>query len=137
MEDSPVWLSPQDSYMFGEVIKMVKKSNGFRFPNKLLGRIGLPATKENNLVPVLIPLKFTVKQVSCGNWHSLLLTTEGKVYGTGHNKCGELGMPGSEDHFGFTLNSSLEGEHLVCLAPIHFIISYIEGRVRRFIFFVS
>ena len=39
-----------------------------------------------------MPNNFSVKQISCGSNHSLLLTTEGNVYSFGYNHYGQLGL---------------------------------------------
>jgi alpha-tubulin suppressor-like RCC1 family protein len=35
--------------------------------------------------------------ISCGLWHSLALTESGRVFGWGHNECGQLGV--NVDHW--------------------------------------
>ncbi|EGG22456.1 regulator of chromosome condensation domain-containing protein [Cavenderia fasciculata] len=62
------------------------------------GRLGLGNNTINRYVPTLIPFfaenRIKVDQVSCGGAHSLLLTTDGRVYSWG---CGEDGKLGHGD----------------------------------------
>ena len=43
-------------------------------------------------IPKKISLKIKVAKISAGNWHSLIIDSEGIIYGTGHNKYGALGI---------------------------------------------
>lgn len=43
-------------------------------------------------MPRPLGLKFLVKDIAAGNWHSLMTDHDGNLYGTGHNKYGCLGM---------------------------------------------
>lgn len=57
------------------------------------GSLGLPSV--NNGKRILVPTKINLESVidiSAGGWHSLFLTVDGKVYGCGSNKFGQLGM---------------------------------------------
>ena len=47
---------------------------------------------------VKMPNNVSVKQISCGTFFSLLLTTEGNIYSFGYNKHGQLGHSANE-HF--------------------------------------
>lgn len=37
-------------------------------------------------------MKINVTKIAAGNWHSLVLDECQKIYGTGHNKYGALGI---------------------------------------------
>ncbi len=50
------------------------------------------AGAEFIVIPKKIPLKVKVNKISAGNWHSLIIDTEGMLHGTGHNKYGSLGV---------------------------------------------
>ena len=43
-------------------------------------------------IPKHIPLKVKVVDIAAGNWHSLILDTDGNCYGVGHNKYGSCGI---------------------------------------------
>lgn len=43
-------------------------------------------------VPKLIPIKIQVRTMSAGNWHSMVIDSNGKIYATGHNKQGACGV---------------------------------------------
>lgn len=75
--------------------------------NNYYGQLGLNNKSTNIISPR--KLKFTyiegienIKQVSCGNQHTLLLTNEGKLYATGYNACGELGLNDTINRNSFT-----------------------------------
>lgn len=43
-----------------------------------------------------------IVSVSCGNWHTLLLSKNGHVFGAGHNKSGAVGIKNQEIVANFT-----------------------------------
>jgi alpha-tubulin suppressor-like RCC1 family protein len=43
-------------------------------------------------IEVRLPVDSTVVKVACGRYHSLILFSNGEVYGCGLNKCGQLGL---------------------------------------------
>jgi len=55
-------------------------------------RFGLAAEKDVVSFPTQIPLKFKVKEFSCGYWHSLVVSTSLEAYSCGDNKRGALGL---------------------------------------------
>ncbi len=38
-----------------------------------------------------MPLKFKVRDIAAGNWHSLITDDNKKLYAVGHNKYGQCG----------------------------------------------
>lgn len=54
-------------------------------------RFGI-VSAEDLTVPKMIPLKVSVKAISAGNWHSMLIDYNGKVWACGHNKQGACGI---------------------------------------------
>ena len=57
------------------------------------GQLGLKhSDKEFKPTLIEMPDKVSVKQISCGSYHSLLLTTDGNIYSFGYNICGQLGL---------------------------------------------
>jgi alpha-tubulin suppressor-like RCC1 family protein len=58
-------------------------------------RFGLSGEGIN--VPRLIPLKVQARAIAVGNWHSMFIDTDGKLWATGHNKQGACGT-GSFDN---------------------------------------
>lgn len=54
------------------------------------------------MAPKLIPLKITVKHISAGNWHSMLIDSNGFVHATGHNKYGSCGVGHFDNVSAFT-----------------------------------
>ena len=56
------------------------------------GQLGLDDSNyESKPKQIHIPNKVSVKQISCGNGFSLILTTDGKIYSFGRNEHGQLG----------------------------------------------
>jgi alpha-tubulin suppressor-like RCC1 family protein len=57
------------------------------------GQLGLGDTTDRNTPTLLpIPLGKTVQSIECGSLHTIILMTDGSVYGTGQNSSGELGQ---------------------------------------------
>jgi hypothetical protein len=54
-------------------------------------------TDVNSLTPMLIPSRKTPKSISAGYFYSILLMTDGTVYGTGSNEIGQLGTGNNTD----------------------------------------
>lgn len=48
-------------------------------------------------MPKKITLKVKVSKIAAGNWHSLIIDTDGALYGAGHNKYGALGIGNFEN----------------------------------------
>ena len=62
--------------------------------NNQFGQLGLKIVNQTKLYkPVLIKdlNDFNIKQISCGSVHTLVLTSEGMVYGWGWNRKGQIG----------------------------------------------
>ncbi|MDR2152813.1 MAG: hypothetical protein LBO72_08330 [Helicobacteraceae bacterium] len=84
------------------------------------GRLGLDDNKDRKtwtFVPSLEGKKIVA--IAAGKYHSLTLDSEGKVYATGLNEYGELGLGDSgfgNDRNSFTPVSSLEGKKIVAIA---------------------
>ncbi|PAA86941.1 hypothetical protein BOX15_Mlig006981g1 [Macrostomum lignano] len=49
--------------------------------------------RQDRLIPVTLTLPDKVKQVACGQYHSLLLCSSGEVVSVGRNIYGQLGVP--------------------------------------------
>ncbi|XP_014260562.1 X-linked retinitis pigmentosa GTPase regulator-like isoform X2 [Cimex lectularius] len=56
------------------------------------GQLGLGEDIPNVNIPTLLNIDFTVVQISCGYYHTLLLSDEGKVYAFGEGEYGKLGF---------------------------------------------
>lgn len=81
----------------------------------LLGRLGL-GTKDNANPAALLSFKFKVANIACGYWHTLIRSTTGKVYGTGYNKSGGLGLGDTMNRDTFTEIPGFKGR--CCLLTI-------------------
>lgn len=57
-----------------------------------LGLGNLPNTMYLTEIPLYLPVGVTIKQIVANFSHTLLLTSEGKLYGCGDNKAGQLGL---------------------------------------------
>ena len=47
---------------------------------------------EDLTVPKQVPLKVQARSISAGNWHSMLIDSQGKLHAVGHNKQGACGI---------------------------------------------
>lgn len=56
------------------------------------GQLGLGEGVTQALRPMILNLNVNVVDVSCGGFHSLLLTDQGQVYSFGSNSQGQLGL---------------------------------------------
>uniref|UniRef100_F6VRU3 HECT and RLD domain-containing E3 ubiquitin protein ligase family member 6 n=1 Tax=Xenopus tropicalis TaxID=8364 RepID=F6VRU3_XENTR len=58
------------------------------------GQLGTGNLSSRNFTPKKITGLFNTKiiQISCGNFHSLALSEDGRVFSWGQNKCGQLGL---------------------------------------------
>jgi len=57
-----------------------------------VGQLGTGNTNDiNKWTQISTTIISKVKTVSCGGYHSLAITNDGKIYGTGQNDCGQLG----------------------------------------------
>lgn len=66
------------------------------------GRLGA-GTASDILVPLKLSLPVSFSQVSCGEWHTIALSSTGEIYSTGKNSHGSLGTGDKETRSTFTL----------------------------------
>ena len=57
-----------------------------------LGKLGFDSLEASIKTPRLISGLSNVRDISCGRYHSLFLTSEGRVYSCGNNEYGNLGL---------------------------------------------
>lgn len=58
-----------------------------------------------------------VAKIACGNWHTLALDNDGKVWATGTNLYGELGLGDNTDRYVFTeVGGGLSGKTIIAIA---------------------
>ena len=96
------------------------------------GRNGLP---QDTTVPRPLPYLSNIREVACGYWHSAVIDTEGRLYATGHNKHGELGLGDTQDRPVFTLVPGVEtvqrvvcGQHTTMLILAESSLPYTTGK---------
>lgn len=53
--------------------------------------------KDYAMTPELSTFPEKAIKISCGDWHTLVLTISGKVFATGYNKTGCLGLGNTND----------------------------------------
>ena len=53
--------------------------------------------------PTEINFQHSIRQVSCGVFYTLILTKDGRVYGMGNNKYGQLGIGTKNNEYEPTL----------------------------------
>ena len=69
-------------------VALSKTGKAFSWGLHCSGQLGLNHNKENKPKLIEMPNNVSVKQISCGNYNSLLLTTEGNIYSFVHNISG-------------------------------------------------
>ncbi|KAL9656552.1 hypothetical protein ABK040_005314 [Willaertia magna] len=80
------------------------KTNVFAIGSNVGGQLGIGNTiDQNQIIPIDIGFintlentKDEIEDIICGNFHTLFLTRTGKIYGTGSNSNGQLGLSGSD-----------------------------------------
>jgi hypothetical protein len=56
------------------------------------GQLGISKSVDFIYAPTLIKLpKVSIRKISCGSYHSLLLSSDGDIYAFGKNDCGQIG----------------------------------------------
>jgi alpha-tubulin suppressor-like RCC1 family protein len=67
------------------------------------GQLGLGNNdNENNFTEVTLPTSANIIAIAAGDYHSLVLTSDGKVYATGSNSDGQLGLGNNDNKNSFT-----------------------------------
>jgi alpha-tubulin suppressor-like RCC1 family protein len=83
-----------------------EQGNAYSFGSNVLGQLGIGSSYSDRLVPTLIPTQWfnhvPVKTVSCGSYHSVILTIEGYAYTFGHSEYGQHGTGGDQSEGDFT-----------------------------------
>jgi len=80
-----------------EHILILSQGQVFGFGSNSVGQLGIGKTSENEPLPVtvnttgILPGK-RITQISAGGQHSLLLSSDGQVFGFGENRYGQLGI---------------------------------------------
>jgi alpha-tubulin suppressor-like RCC1 family protein len=84
------------------------------------GRLGLGDKNDRNVfTPILSLNDKRIVAVAAGGSHSLALDSDGKVYATGRNEHGQLGMGDSgkgTDRYYFALVPSLSDKHIIAIS---------------------
>ena len=93
------------------------------------------ATSENSVVKKMIMIENkTPQNVFCGDSHTIVLMTDGTVYGTGYNVDGELGLGDTINRFNLTeiiIPDSKSVQHISC-GSSHTAILMTDGSVYVF-----
>ena len=75
------------------------------------GQLGLGnTTNQSSLQLMTFPFGKTAVAVSCGHSHTIVLMTDGTVYGTGYNGLGQLGLSNSTDQTSLQLMTIPSGK---------------------------
>ncbi len=82
----------QISAGYGHSLALSNTSKIYAFGSNLSGQLGLEYYNETN-IPTLVPeAPKNIIQISAGNYHSLCLINNGRIYAFGDNKSGQLGL---------------------------------------------
>ena len=94
-------LFKNNTYLIGQSKTQSAHCFVYTFDNKLYAmgynssnQLGIETKNTSETYPILIKFKFSsiLKQINCGGYHTLFLTKNGKVYGSGKNRYGQLGL---------------------------------------------
>ncbi|MCX7775881.1 MAG: hypothetical protein N2067_07270 [Spirochaetaceae bacterium] len=117
MQDSGYWTSTEAG---GDPSRAVYLLNG--------GLGNTIKTVAINYIPVRsIPSGSTVQEVAIGGFHTLVLKTDGTLYGTGGNNTGQLGL-GNNDNKN-TLQFVMSGVKAVAAGALHSLVLKEDGTV--------
>jgi hypothetical protein len=100
----------------------------YSFGNNLFGQLGI---KEKYLsyvyTPTKININFEIKDISCGDYHTILLTNKGDIYGFGSNKYGQLGIDNYDDDIIYPMKLNLTNVLSICCGDNHSMINTKDG----------
>lgn len=98
------------------------KEGVFSLGNNSYGQCGIPAeynSKENSILKVhkVEGIDENIKEVVCGQDHTMLLTSDGKVYSFGWSADGQTGLGHYDNQFTPSLvKGDIENEHIIQLS---------------------
>ena len=100
----------------------------YSFGNNLFGQLGI---EEKYLLyvfkPTKIDINLKIKDISCGNYHTILLTDKGDIYGFGSNKYGQLGIDNCGEDVIYPIKINISNVLNICCGDNHTIINTEEG----------
>jgi alpha-tubulin suppressor-like RCC1 family protein len=104
----------------GHSFALSKDGKVYATGNNLVGQLGLGDSGEENhrsLFTEVTDLSGkNIVAVAAGEFHTLALTKEGKVYATGNNLVGQLGLGDKTNRYRFTEVTSLNGKNIIAIA---------------------
>jgi len=104
------------------------KTGLYSFGNNLFGQLGI---KDKYLSYVFTPTKINInlkiKDISCGDYHTILLTDNGNIYGFGSNKYGQLGIDNYDEDIIYPTKLKFSNVLSICCGDNHSMINTEEG----------
>lgn len=104
------------------------KTGLYSFGNNLFGQLGI---EEKYLLYVFTPtkinIKLKIKDISCGDHHTILLTDKGDIYGFGSNKYGQLGIDNYDEDVTYPIKINLFNVLNICCGDNHTVVNTEEG----------
>jgi len=97
----------------GGLHTVVRMSDGtvFSTGRNLNGQLGLGnTTQQNSLTQINIPENKTPSQIACGNTHTIVLMSDGTIFGTGNNSNGHLGTGNTTQQTSLTQMTNSTGK---------------------------
>jgi len=104
----------------------------FTFGSPDDGQLGLGDIFENVLIPTKIESLSNIKQISCGNSHTLVLNNQGEVFTFGENHSGQLGLGHTEGQSVPVKIESLSGIKYVACGGNHSLVVHDSGEIFAF-----
>jgi len=96
------------------------------------GELGLGNVDTPYMSPTLIPSLTNVKQIACGNSHSLVLLNDGTVMVFGNNTYGQLGLGNTANSTSPTLIPNLTNVKQIACGVFHSLVLLNDGTVKAF-----
>jgi len=102
------------------------------FGDNTSGQLGLGNTTTPITTPTLIPGLSNVKQIACGNGHSLVLLNDGTVKAFGYNTSGQLGLGNTTPYTSPIVIPSLTNVKQISCGSNHSLVLLNDGTVYGF-----
>lgn len=122
----------QVSAGFNHGLLLTANGEVYAYGQNNYGELGLISNSNDKIDPGLIIGLPVIVQISAGYHHSLVLTDDGKVYGFGFNKFGQLGLGDNDNRSSPVLNHVLNNIIQICAGFNHSLALMNNGQVYGF-----
>jgi alpha-tubulin suppressor-like RCC1 family protein len=102
---------------FGHSLALTNSGEVYATGHNNKGQLGLGNNdNENNFTEVTLPTSANIIAIAAGDYHSLVLANDGKVYATGSNSDGRLGIGNNDNKNSFTEVTLPVGTNVIDIA---------------------